>query len=133
MKSLSSIGLAGMLGISVMLSGATAQAGDALLQAETAAQHAGYAAGSDGIDSVKAHMHHALNCLVGPAGDGFDASFGDPCDGMGGGAITDGSSDMQGDYLQAAEYLKNGLVADEIDMAKANAVAAQDTLLGDGM
>ena len=114
---------------------AQAYAGDAALQAETAAQHAGFAAGSDGIDSVRAHMHHALNCLVGPDGDGFDGSFGYPCDGMGGGAITDGGSEMQADYTQAAEYLRNGLLADavDIDMAKSNAVAAQDTLMNTNM
>lgn len=114
---------------------AQAYAGDAVLQAETAAQHAGFAAGSDGIDSVRAHMHHALNCLVGPDGEGFDASFGYPCDGMGGGAITDGSSAMQAYYIEAAEYLRNGLRADaiDIDMAKANAVAAQNTLMNTDM
>ena len=38
-----------------------------------AATHAGLAAQAADINGVHTHMHHALNCLVGPKGDGFDA------------------------------------------------------------
>ncbi len=36
-----------------------------------AAQHAGFAAGSSDIAGIHTHLHHAVNCLVGPEGEGF--------------------------------------------------------------
>ena len=39
------------------------------------------------MKDVQKHMHHVLNCLVGPNGKGFDESFGNPCNGQGQGAI----------------------------------------------
>lgn len=103
--------VATLLAVGLGFSGA-AQAGDAAEQAQTAADHAGYAAGSDGIDSVHAHLHHALNCLVGPNGEGFDASFGYPCDGMGSGALNDADMDHQTTYLDAIAEIKGGLATD---------------------
>jgi len=37
----------------------------------TAANHAGLAANAGAIEMVHTHLHHVLNCLVGPGGDGF--------------------------------------------------------------
>ena len=39
----------------------------------TAALHAGLAAKGGDIKEVHTHLHHALNCLVGPDGQGYDA------------------------------------------------------------
>ena len=50
----------------------------------TAAQHAGIAAAQADVANVHKHLHHALNCLVGPGGDGFDAAPGNPCAAAGG-------------------------------------------------
>src|SRR5690554_5726690 len=58
-------------------------------QAKTASVHAGLAANSADIKGVHTHLHHSLNCLVGPDGDGFDESQMNPCEGMGKGAISD--------------------------------------------
>ncbi|HEY2068808.1 MAG TPA: hypothetical protein VGG48_04575 [Rhizomicrobium sp.] len=59
----------------------------------TAAQHADYAASATDIATVHAHLHHTLNCLVGPGGDGFDAKEINPCAGSGKGAIPDAAND----------------------------------------
>ena len=44
-----------------------------------AGTHAGYAAAATDIATAHAHLHHTLNCLVGPAGSGFDAKELNPC------------------------------------------------------
>lgn len=110
-----------------------AWADDAAAQAQTAADHAGYAAGSDGIDSVHAHLHHALNCLVGPGGEGYDASFGDPCDGMGAGALNDADMENQTTYLDAIAQINAGLATDDVTAAQTAAVEAGNTLSADAM
>lgn len=110
-----------------------AQADDARAQGDIAAEHAGYAAGSDGIDSVHAHLHHALNCLVGPNGEGFDGSFGYPCDGMGDGAVNDSDMENQTTYLDAAKQVQAGIATDDLVEAQQAAVEAGNTLTGDAM
>src|SRR6185503_15282585 len=49
-----------------------------------AANHAGLAAAANDINTVHTHLHHVLNCLVGPGGEGFDAAPGNPCANAGG-------------------------------------------------
>lgn len=110
-----------------------AQADNASAQVQTAADHAGYAAGSDGIDSVHAHLHHALNCLVGPDGEGFDASFGNPCDGMGSGALDGADMEHEATYLDAIVEINAGLATDDLVAAQSSAVQAANTLSGDAM
>jgi hypothetical protein len=41
------------------------------------------------------HLQHAINCLVGPAGAGFDAAAGNPCGKAGAGAIVDTTNAAQ--------------------------------------
>ena len=41
------------------------------------------------IDGVHMHLHHTLNCLVGPSDSRFDAKQINPCAGSGSGAIPD--------------------------------------------
>lgn len=55
----------------------------------TATTHAQMA--SDAADTATAimHFHHVINCLVGPKGKLFDATAGNPCQGMGNGALHD--------------------------------------------
>ena len=55
----------------------------------TATTHAGLAAKAADAAGVKQHLHHTVNCLVGPQGQGFDQSAGNPCNGQGAGAIPD--------------------------------------------
>ena len=55
----------------------------------TALQHAGMSAGSTTLADVHMHLHHVINCLVGPAGKDYDSTAEDPCKGQGNGAIND--------------------------------------------
>ena len=86
-----------------------------------AANHAGLAANAGGIDMVHTHLHHVLNCLVGPGGDGFDAAPGNPC-GMAGGAIPQTADAATKTKLQtAATQAKAGIA--NADMAAAKKAA----------
>src|SRR6476646_9621049 len=68
---------------------ATSALADASSETVTAATHAGLAAGASDLAGVHTHLHHALNCLVGPGGNGFDAKEMNPCAQSGKGAIPD--------------------------------------------
>jgi hypothetical protein len=59
--------------------------------------HAQIAAKMSSVDQTHLHLHHVVNCLVGPNGQGFDAKAGNPCKGQGNGAINDAKagSDQQ--------------------------------------
>jgi hypothetical protein len=76
----------GAMLVSVGLASGVAFA-DGPQQVGTASKHAGFAAAATDMKDVQKHMHHVLNCLVGPNGKGFDESFGNPCNGQGQGAI----------------------------------------------
>jgi hypothetical protein len=55
----------------------------------TAQTHAGMASTQADIAMAQKHLQHAVNCLVGPTGAGFDAAAGNPCGKAGNGAIAD--------------------------------------------
>src|SRR5436305_6235347 len=93
-----------------------------------AAQHAGLAAGAANINVVHTHMHHVLNCLVGPGGDGFDAMPGNPC-GMAGGAIPqENNAEMKTKLLNVAAQIRAGIGNSDMAEAKKIATDAQDAL-----
>jgi hypothetical protein len=104
-------------------------AGDANGEARTAAQHAGYAAGSDTLEMVHTHLHHAVNCLVGPNGADFDSGVLNPCKGMGDGAIPD-ATDMKTKkaLTSALEAAKSGIAADDLSAAQDDAKKTADIL-----
>jgi hypothetical protein len=54
-----------------------------------AADHAGLSAASNTLLMAHTHLHHTLNCLVGPNGQGFDTKAVNPCANLGKGAIPD--------------------------------------------
>src|ERR1700754_954035 len=54
-----------------------------------AIEHAEYAGEAGTIAETHAHLHHALNCIVGPGGNGFDSHEMNPCAGSGDGIIPD--------------------------------------------
>ncbi len=87
-----------------------------------AASHAGYAAAAGDIDGVRAHLHHTINCLAGPAGKGFDAKQMNPCAALGNGAIADASDKGTIMALEAAQASAEDAIA-ESDFAKAQAGA----------
>jgi len=75
---------------------------DVASEVVNAATHAGLAAGSANLGDVHMHLHHTLNCLVGPGGAGFDAKQMNPCANAGTGAIPDTTDAAQKKLLEAA-------------------------------
>jgi hypothetical protein len=61
----------------------------------TAQTHAGLASTQTDIAMAHKHLQHAINCLVGPNGKGFDAAAGNPCGKAGNGAIPDSTDAAQ--------------------------------------
>ncbi|HEY7890445.1 MAG TPA: hypothetical protein VIC29_19655 [Steroidobacteraceae bacterium] len=78
-----------LLGALLLASTAFAQGGDVAKELTTARTHAQLAEASQSVAVAKLHLHHVINCLVGPHGRGFDAAAGNPCKGMGEGAEKD--------------------------------------------
>src|SRR5258706_12462324 len=68
---------------------ATPVLADAAAELSIAQNHAGMAAKAADLKTAQMHLHHAVNCLVGPAGTGFDAAAGNPCGKPGRAAIPD--------------------------------------------
>ncbi|MEQ8377883.1 hypothetical protein [Parvibaculum sp.] len=94
-----------------------------------AAQHAGFAAGSSDIVGIRTHLHHAVNCLVGPEGEGFAPKELNPCKALGNGAIPDTEDATRKESLEAAlERAKAGLATDDLADAKTAAIKTQALL-----
>jgi len=105
---------------------ALADAHSEIVQAQT---HAGLAAAASGIDGVHQHLHHALNCLVGPNGTGYDAKEMNPCANAGNGAIPDTTDAAKKKALQAAaDQLSSAIAETDEARAKAGATKAADML-----
>ena len=105
---------------------ALADAHSEIVQAET---HAGLAAKASDIAGVRQHLHHALNCLVGPAGTGFDAKEMNPCANAGNGAIPDSTDATKKMSLQmAVDLISTAIAENDTDKAKQGAANASDVL-----
>lgn len=99
-------------------------AADVAGEISTAATHATLASQATALDGVHTHLHHTLNCLVGPGGSGFDAKQINPCAGSGAGAIPDESDAAKKKALEgAADTTRAGIAA--ADMATATKAANQ--------
>ncbi|PKU26485.1 hypothetical protein [Telmatospirillum siberiense] len=96
----------------------------------TAVTHAGLAAGSPDLKMVQTHLHHVVNCLVGPAGAGFDSGQANPCKDQGTGAIPDAPADKQKLLLTAAALAQGGLAETDLAKAQAAATATQAAIKG---
>jgi hypothetical protein len=106
-------------------------AGDEGAEITTAATHAGLAAQAADIEGVHTHLHHTVNCLVGPGGPGFDPSQLNPCANSGKGAIPDAANDSTKQALQAALAQANsGLAANDLPTAQKDAAGTETTLKG---
>jgi len=79
-----------------------AMAADAAKEIAVAAAHANLATQAKSLAGIHLHLHHAVNCLVGPGGDGFDDKELNPCGGMGDGAIPDTADAAKKKLLQDA-------------------------------
>ncbi len=94
----------------------------------TAAAHAGMAASAADATMVHAHLHHTINCLVGPKGAGYDTSQDDPCKGQGKGAIPDSPPAMQKKLEAALATAKIGAAEPDMTSAKDKARQVQSAL-----
>ena len=93
-------------------------AADVAGEISTAATHATLAMQSTALDGVHTHLHHTLNCLVGPGGTGFDAKQINPCAGSGSGAIPDETDAAKKKELEeTANTVRAGLAATEMTVA----------------
>ncbi len=94
----------------------------------TAATHAGLAASGADLAGVQRHLHHVLNCLVGPGGEGFDATPGNPC-AAAGGAIPQTADAAAKDKLQkVATQVRTAIAGGNLDASKKAATEAQAAL-----
>ncbi len=133
MKSLSpfsrSLGVIAASSMLLLVSTLPSFAADAAKEVSTAADHAGYAADATVINTTYSHLHHTINCLVGPKGAGFDAKETNPCAAMGNGAIPDTTDAAKKKELTSAvAKAKAGLKSKDLAAAKADAMAAQALL-----
>jgi hypothetical protein len=119
----SSIALAGLVSL---LSGAVLADGPQAIA--TAVQHSGLAANAADIDAVHRHLHHVLNCLVGPDGDGFDAAPGNPCAAAGGAIPQTADAAMKMKLEMAATQVRGGSANANIEAAKKVATDVQAML-----
>ena len=87
----------------------------------TAATHAGLAAKQTDVMKVHMHLHHALNCLVGPAGEGFDATNANPCAKQGAGAIPDSDAATAAKLKAVVPTLQSGISATDLAIAQKDA------------
>ena len=94
----------------------------------TAQTHAGMAAAQTDIMKVHMHLQHAVNCLVGTNGAGFDGSMGNPCGKETSGAI-DASSGAQKDKLtKIAADAKAGVGNADLAASQAAAKSTADAI-----
>jgi len=120
--------ITGLAGGALLFS--TAAFADLAGELSTAQTHAGLAAKGADVNAVHMHLHHALNCLVGPGGAGFDASNANPCASAGKGILVDSTDAAQKAKLQVAVADANkGIAATDLAAAQA---AGNDTAMAIG-
>lgn len=99
---------------------------------QTAAQHAAFASKAMSITDTRLHLHHVINCLVGPGSSDFDAASGNPCNGQGNGALNAMNLSMQEKQTlqQALALAKQGTESNDQKAAQAKAQAVKALLQG---
>ncbi|MGH8293366.1 MAG: hypothetical protein ACRESA_07820 [Gammaproteobacteria bacterium] len=109
-------------------------AGNASQEIATAAAHAQMAAAAANKSTADMHLHHVINCLVGSGDRRYDAQAGDPCKGMGNGAMHDlGHTPAEHVRLQQAlMQAELGLHADSLDTTHEAAKRAAEALKASG-
>jgi hypothetical protein len=113
------LGVAGM-GLSFLVV-YPAAAADVKKEIATAEQHAGYAQQASELKMVHTHLHHTINCLVGPKGKTFDAKALNPCKDLGNGAIPDADAAMKKELQAPLDKARVGLKATELAAAQKDA------------
>jgi hypothetical protein len=107
----------------------TAAFADLAGELNTAQTHASLAAKAADINGVHMHLHHALNCLVGPGGTGFDTTNANPCANAGKGILVDSTDAAQKAKLQTAvTQAQAGIAATDLAAAQADATATASAI-----
>jgi hypothetical protein len=120
------IGIALCAGLVVLPSPAHA---DASNEVATAAQHAGLSAASNSLLMADMHLHHTLNCLVGPKGRGFNSKAGNPCASLGNGAISDTTDAHTRKELDQITYrVRRALQSQRLSTVQKEAAAIESDL-----
>jgi hypothetical protein len=123
------LSLTGVVAVVLTALSATALAADPAPEVATAAQHAGFAAQAASIEQAHMHLHHTVNCLVGPKGQGFDPNEANPCQKLGDGAIPDTADATTKAKLTAAlAKAEAGLKSDDLTAVKKAATETQSHL-----
>jgi hypothetical protein len=114
--------LLGAATAALLLGPLPALAADAAGEIATAATHADLAAKAGDLAGTQMHLHHALNCLVGPGGTGFDPKNINPCANSGNGAIPDTSDAAKKAALEAAANIaRAGIASSDLTIAQKSA------------
>jgi hypothetical protein len=121
------IGLLAGVGVGLVLASAKAD-GDSTKEVTTAAKHAGLAVQSKDLKGTQMHLHHVVNCLVGPKGKGFDEKEANPCKDQGDGAIPDTTDAVRKAALMQALAKANEALR-QTDMAAAQKSASEAQVL----
>lgn len=83
---------------------------------KTAITHAGFAAKYESMKEVTLHLHHVVNCLVGPDDKMFDKAAGNPCQGQGKGIMPDIKAKMGTDQEYQVAWWLAHMADDAIKM-----------------
>ncbi|MGA7964384.1 MAG: hypothetical protein WCB49_00520 [Gammaproteobacteria bacterium] len=111
-------------------SAAAFAASPAQQEAATALEHADFAAQANQVATVHLHLHHVVNCLVGEHGKQFYAPAGDPCKGMGRGAIYDvgAHTALKARLEKVLVMAERGLTENKLENARASALHVKQML-----
>ena len=121
------IGILAVLGLGFVCASVKADA-DSTKQVTIAARHAGSAAQATDPKRTQTHLHHVINCLVGPKGQGFDDKEANPCKDQGNGAIPDATSEARKTVLTEALAKANEALR-QTDLAAAHKSASETQVL----
>lgn len=129
MKKLLVVGFAAVLACAFALP-AFAQTHSAKKEIATAHAHALMAEHASSVKMAHTHLHHVINCLVGPNGAAFDSAAGDPCKGQGSGALADSKGDhaLHGKLKKALSDAQAGLKSDSLTKVHKDAAKAAAAL-----
>lgn len=103
-------------------------AADAAKEIATAATHADLASKAADLKGVQMHLHHAVNCLVGPGGNGYAVDQMNPCSADGAGAIADSDAAKKPALEAAAATARGGIAATDLAVAQEAAADAATAL-----
>jgi hypothetical protein len=122
---IATIGILAVFGVGLVSASVKADA-DSTKEVTTAARHAGLAAQAADLKGTQTHLHHVINCLVGPKGQGFDDKEANPCKDQGNGAIPDTTDEARRTALiQALVKANEGLRKADLAAARKSASEAQ--------